>query len=166
MTYPSRRTLLTAALAITALLAAMMPAISQTSDVWTNTKISDLRRHQQKIPSEAAEHFETAQRYLMTIDRLTRKDELSPREQKKLDRAYRKATQELRDAVKASPDWVDARMALAAVLYKQGDLEPAATAYEEVLAIDPENTNAEAYLATVRYEMAKRDAMADDAGGR
>jgi len=168
MKRPIPRTLaLVACLALAGLVAAAIPTTAQTSDVWTNTKISDLRSHQQAIPSEAAEHYETAQRYLLTIDRLTKKDdELSARDQKKLDRAFKKATQELRAAVEASPDWIDARMALAAVLYKQGDLEPAATAYEEILALDPENTRAESYLATVRYEISKQERMDEDADGR
>lgn len=158
---------LLAGLALVGVLVAAVPAVGQTSDVWTNTKISDLRRHQQAIPSEAAEHYETAQRYLVTIDRMTKEDrELSPREQKKLDRAFNKATQELRAAIEASPDWIDARMALAAVLYKQGELEPAEAEYEEILSRDPENTRAESYLATVRYELAKKEQMAEDSGGR
>lgn len=162
-----RTLVLVAALTLAGIVAAAIPASAQTSDVWTNTKISDLRRHQQSISSEAAEHYETAQRYLVTIDRLTKEDkELSQREQKKLTRAFKRATQELRDAVKGSPDWVDARMALAAVLYKQGELELAESQYKEVLALDPENSNAESYLATVRYEISKKERMAEDAGGR
>lgn len=169
---PSRTAILVIGLALAALLATTLPALAQTADVWTNTKISDLRRHQQAISSEASEHYETAQRYLVTIDRLTKEDELSARQEKKLDRAYRKATQELRDAVKAAPDWIDARMALAAVLYKTGELEPAASEYQEILARDPENTRAESYLATVRYEqarqerMSKQEPMDEDSGGR
>lgn len=145
------------------------PLEAQTRDTWTNQKIYDMRRHQQEIPSVAAEHYETAQRYMVKIDRLAEKDDLSKRQQKKLDRAYDKAVQELEATIEEAPDWMEARLALGSVHYKRGALEPARETYQEILAIEPENERAQAYLGTVEYEIAQREQRrqaATDGGAR
>ncbi len=166
MTRPNPRISSTPAVPATALLALCLsillgalqaPLEAQTQDTWTNQKIYDLRRHQQEIPSVAAEHYETAQRYMLKIGRLTEKDDLSKRQQKKLDRAYDKAIQELEATIQEAPDWMEARLALGSVHYKRGALEPARKTYRELLAIEPENERAQAYLGTVEYEIAQRE---------
>ena len=166
MTRPNPRTSPTPGLLATALLALCLsillgalqaPLEAQTQDTWTNQKIYDMRRHQQEVPSVAAEHYETAQRYMLKIDRLTEKDELSKRQQKKLDRAYDKALQELEATIEEAPDWMEARLALGSVHYKVGALEPARKAYRAILAMEPENEKAQAYLGTVEYEIARRE---------
>jgi tetratricopeptide (TPR) repeat protein len=139
------------------LLAPCGAALAQTSDVWTNTKISDMRRHQQEVDSVAAEHYETAQRYLVKIERFLKNDELSDRQQKKLERAFGKAIQELGAAIEADPDWIEARLALGSVHYKHGDLEEARADYEGILEIEPEHDRARAYLGTVQYEIAQQE---------
>lgn len=150
------------AMGATVLLLAASPLLAQTSDVWTNQKISDLRRHQQQIPSEAAEHYEIAQSYLATIDHLGEKEDLSKRQQKKLDRAYEKATSELEVTIEKAPDWVEARMALGALQFKQEKYEEARVQYKEVLRLEPENERAKSFLGTVEYYIAHADADQDD----
>jgi cytochrome c-type biogenesis protein CcmH/NrfG len=151
-----------------ALLATASSLVAQTADVWTNTKISDLRRHQQQIPSEAAEHYEIAQRYLVTIDHLGDKEDRSKRQQKKLDRAYEKGTAELEEAIDKAPDWIEPRMALAALQYKREKYEAARDQYREVLRLDPDNERAKSFLGTVEYYISRQDAdqeeMQDDGG--
>jgi tetratricopeptide (TPR) repeat protein len=147
----------------TLLVAPWVSARAQTSDVWTNTKISDLRRHQQEVDSEAAEHYETAQRYMVKIDRLLKKDDLSNRQEKKLERAFDKAIQELRAAIEADESWIEARLALGSVHYKHGDLAEARADYEGILAMEPDHERARAYLGTVQYELAQQK-QADDMG--
>ena len=151
---------LAVALAVTAAASSMTasPLHAQTSNTWVNTKISDLRRHQEQIPSEAAEHYETAQRYLVTIDRLDDRDELSKRQQKKLDRAYEKATRELRAAIEKAPDWVEARMALAALYYREEAFEDSRGQYQEVLRLEPDNERAKSFLGTVEYYISRQQA--------
>ncbi len=156
-------------MAVAAVLAAASPLAAQTSSAWMNTKISDLRAAQQKIPSEAAEHYETAQRYLVTIQDLSDKKDLSKRQQKKLDRAFRKAISELGAAIESSPDWVEARMALGSVDYKKKDYEGARDQYQEVLRIEPDNDRAKSYLETVQYYISHQDAAdqeSDDQSAR
>jgi len=160
-----RRTLVLAlslALGAAALLATASSLAAQTSDVWTNSKISDLRRHQQQIPSEAAEHYEIAQRYLATIDRLDGKDDLSKREQKKLDRAYAKATTELEESVHQAPEWVESRMALAALHFKREEYEAAREQYKEILRLEPDNERVKSYLGTVEYYISRQGADQDE----
>jgi len=147
-----------------ALLATATPLLAQTSDVWTNSKISDLRRHNNAIPSEAAEHYEIAQRYLVTIDRLTKEDELSKRQQKKLDRSFKKATHELGVTVEKAPDWVEARMALAALHYKQKDYPAAREQYQAVLRYEPDNERAKSFLGTVEYYISHQEMDSQDDG--
>ncbi|MGD2116355.1 MAG: tetratricopeptide repeat protein [Acidobacteriota bacterium] len=139
------------------LLAPCGAALAQTSDVWTNTKISDLRRHQGEVDSEAAEHYETAQRYMVKIDRLLGDEDRGKRQEKRLEKAFDKAIRELNAAIEAAPDWIEARLALGSVHYKHGDLEEARSDYEGILAVDPEHERARAYLGTVQYELARRD---------
>jgi|GEM_PF-1625400 len=146
-----RRRSVLLAVAVAGLLSAIAPAVAQTPDVWTNQKISDMRRHQQEVPSQAAEHYEIAQRYLVTIDRLSKDDDLSQRQQKKLDRAYEKAIEELNATLEEAPDWIEARMALASVYYTKKDYEAARDQYQEILKTDPENERAASYLTTVEY---------------
>lgn len=142
-------------------LAASAPLSAQTPDVWTNQKISDMREHQQKVPSQAAEHYEIAQQYLATIDRLSKLDKRSARQQKKLDRAYAKTIDELNATLEAAPDWIEARMALASVYYTQKDYEAARDQYQEILKVDPENERAASYLTTVEYYIRHAEQAAD-----
>ena len=137
---------------VLSLAATALPAAAQTSDVWTNTKISDLRRHQQEVSAPAAEKLDMANRHLVRIDQLTQEEkELSPRQEKKLRKAYDKAVEHLEEAIGLEPEWLEPRLYLASVHYRMEEYDEAVRCYEEALELEPENEQVQGYLESARW---------------
>jgi len=137
----------------------------QTSDVWTNSKISDLRRHgvEGDVSRATSEHMEMANRYLQRVRQLTEKGDLTPRQQAKLDKAYERATSHLEQAIEGAPDWVEPRLYLAALHFQMKTYDQAVACYEGALALDPDNQDVQAYLTTARWYLEHENA--DEAPG-
>ena len=85
-----------------------------------------MREHQQKVPSQAAEHYEIAQQYLATIDRLTNWTSAAPASRRSSTGPTRRRSKSW-GRVEEAPDWIEARMALASVYYTEKDYEAART---------------------------------------
>ena len=60
----------------------------------------------------------------------------------------------LDDAIKRAPAWVEPVVTLGTVHYKMGEFKKAEAAYEEALALDPDNRDAKAFLDETRYALA------------
>jgi len=148
------------ALALLGALALAHPVHPQTSDVWTNTKISDLRRHGDEgdISRATSEHMEMANRYLQRVREFTEKEELSPRQQAKLDKAYGRAASHLEQAIDGAPDWVEPRIYLAALHFQMKAYDQAVACYEGALALEPDNEDVQGYLTTARWYRDHEDA--------
>lgn len=143
-----------------------LPLTAQTSDVWTNTKISDLRRHQAEVSAPAADQLDMANRYLARVNRFAEQEDLSPRQQKKLDKAYRRAVRHLDEAIELEPEWLEPRLYLAALHYRLEAYEDSVRCYEEALAVDPDNEQVQGYLETARWHAERqREETAEPAGG-
>lgn len=140
-------------LAAFALTLGALPAGAQTASVWHNQKINDMRAHQrdQEFGDRASQHYQLALEHVADMQRLLREDTLSNRQQKKLDKAYRKATEHLGQVIELEPEWLDAHLMLGSVHYKMEDYASAKTCYEAVLALDPEHADAQAYLSSVQW---------------
>lgn len=157
-----------AVMALAALLAASaLPARAQTGSLWHDQKINDMRAHErEKIAgTEAGNHYELALGHVQRIQVLLDEEDRSPRQEKKLRKAYDKAVEHLEGAVEAAPEWLDARMMLGAVHYKMKSYPEAKTAYEGALALDPDNESAKSYLASVNWYLERSGAEAGAGGG-
>lgn len=150
---------------VLSLLAPALPAFAQTSEVWTNTKISDLRRHQQEVSAPAAEKLDMANRHLARIDELTQEDELSPRQEKKLRKAYDRAVGHLEEAIELEPEWMEPRVYLAGVHFNVKEYDEAVRCYEEALALEPENEQVQSYLKTAQWYAERADDGAGESEG-
>lgn len=149
---------------------ALSPLSAQTSDTFTNTKIFDLKNRDnvEAYGQRASESYQLGLEYAATVQRLAREDERSPREEKKLQKAYRRAVRHLMSAVEEQPTWIEPWMTLGAIHYQMKDWGDARAAYRTVLEADPENADAAAYLETVEYylgQAAERTAGLADEGG-
>lgn len=147
----TRWTVLT--LALFALALGALPATAQTGSVWHNQKINDMRAHQRDrdFDDRAGQHYQIALEHVRDLQRLLREDELSPRQQKRLDKAYRKATEHLAQVIELEPEWIDAHLMLGSVHYKMEDYAAAKICYEAVLGLDPEHADAQAYLSSAQW---------------
>lgn len=153
--------------ALAALLAtSALPSRAQTGSLWHDQKINDMRAHERdKIAgTEAGNHYELALGYVERMQTLVDREDRSPRQEKKLQKAYDKAVEHLDGAIEAAPEWLDARLMLGAVHYKMKAYPEAKAAYEGALALDPDNESAKSYLASVNWYLERSGAQAG-AGG-
>jgi len=157
----------TAAVVALLAVAAVAPACAQSSDVWVNQKTFDMRSHDRNkaYDRRATEHYEQALAYVQTVQTLTEIDERSPRQEKKLQKAYTRAREHLDQAIKVSPDFVAARMMLGALHYRMKEYAAARDAYQGVLEVEPDNQDAQAYLSSVEYQLQRSEGEATDGGG-
>ena len=141
------------ALAFFSLALGVPPAAAQTGSVWHNQKMNDMRAHQrdQEFGDRASQHYQLALDHVRDMQRLLGDDEPSPRQRKKLDKAYRKAAEHLDQVIELEPGWLDAHLMLGSVHYKMEDYAAAKSCYEAVLAIDPEHADAQAYLSSAEW---------------
>lgn len=162
----TRWTVLT--LAFLALSVAALPATAQTASVWHNQKMNDMRAHQrdQEFGDRASQHYQLALEHVSDMQRLLREDERSEREQKKLDKAYRKAIKHLGQVIELEPEWLDAHLMLGSVHYKMADYASAKTCYEAVLGLDPEHADAQAYLSSAEWYLNQPEQAQLGGGGR
>lgn len=89
------------------------------------------------VPDEpAAEPHPAETHYVLGVTRLNAGDVLG-------------ATEELREALRVQPDFIEARMSLGVALYQIGDLDGAIEAYRAALRTQPDSVQAHVNLATV-----------------
>ena len=95
------------------------------------------------VPGEpAAEPHPAETHYVLGVTRLNAGDVLG-------------ATEELREALRVQPDFLEARMSLGTALYQIGDLDGAIEAYQSALRTKPDLVQAHVNLATIY--MVKRE---------
>jgi tetratricopeptide (TPR) repeat protein len=157
----------TVAVAILVAAAAAAPASAQTGSVWHDQKMFDMKSHERNkaFDRRATEHYELALSYVQTLDTLAAVEDRSPRQEKKLQQAYERATKHLEESIEASPDFVAARMMLGAVHYRMKDYEDARAAYQGVLEVEPDNQDAKAYLSSVEYYLQRAGSATAESGG-
>lgn len=151
-------------LSAVAVAAAALPLHAQTPDNWMNQKISDLRRAQGEISSPAGEQLDMASRHLATIQRLLEKEDLSDRQQRKLDKAYERAAGHLEEAIELEPEWLEPRLYLGALHYKVGEYDEAVRWYEEAHAMAPGDKQVESYLINARWHAERQGDGGSGAG--
>lgn len=146
---------------------AATPAAAQTGSLWHNQKLNDMKSHEREsaYDSRANESFQMGLQYMSDLQRLLKEDDRGPRQEKKLDKVYRKAVQNFESAIDAEPEWFDAYIMLGSVHYKMKDYPAAKAAYESALSIDPEHADAQAYLSTVQWYMDHPEAEQESGGG-
>ena len=129
------------------------PASAQTGSVWHNQKMSDMHKHDREsaFDSRANEHYQMGLQYMNDMQRLLGDDDRGPKQEKKLDKAYRKAVKNFESAIKVDEDWMEPYIMLGSIHYKMKDFPAAKSAYESALALDPENSDVQAYLNTVNW---------------
>ncbi len=144
---------------------ATAPAAAQTGSLWHNQKLNDMKTHDREsaYDSRANEFFQMGLQYMSDLQRLLKEDDRSPRQEKKLDKTYRKAVKNFESAIDTEPEWLDPRVMLGSIHYKMKDYPAAKAAYESALAIDPEHADVQAYLSTVQWYMDHPEAEQADA---
>lgn len=142
-------------------------AAAQTGDVWQNQKTFDMKSHEnnQAFDRRATEHYELALSHVDTVNKLSDVEDRSPREEKRLKKAYERAVEHLEEAIEVSPDFVAARMMLGAVHYRMKSYEKARAAYQGVLEVEPDNEDAKAYLSSVEYYLERAGSTTAESGG-
>lgn len=141
------------------------PLAAQTGDTATNLRTHDFNRATQRDTSTPGQRaYETALGYVNRIRSLETKresgEELSAREQKKLDKAYEKALAGLTEAVEEAPAWVEPRLTLGALHYNRGEYDAALDAFQGVLDVEPEHQAALDFRRMCEEEIAASEGSA------
>jgi tetratricopeptide (TPR) repeat protein len=126
-----------------------------------------MKSHQrgQDFDNRANTHYQLAIDHVRDMQRLLDEEELSRRQENRLDKAYRKATSHLEEAVEIEPEWLEAHLLLGSVHYKMADYGAAKSSFEAVLALDPEHGDAQAYLSSAQWYLDHPEKTASDGGG-
>jgi tetratricopeptide (TPR) repeat protein len=161
------RAAVTFAVVLVTVALAPLAAEAQTGSLWHNQKLNDMKAHQrgQDYDNRANQHYQLAVDHVRDLQRLLAEDELSRRQEKRLDRAYRKATSHLEQVVEVEPEWLEAHLLLGSVHYKMEDYAAAKTAFEGVLSLDPEHQDAQAYLSSAQWHLDHPEETALGGGG-
>lgn len=148
---PSPRHFSYAALLTGALLCLAAPLPAQSGDTAANIRAHDFNAKTQEQPSPGQQAYTNAMGYVQRIKQLEGRQKvgeaLSARDEKKLEKYYQRAVDNLGEAIDEAPVWKEPRVTLGALLFNQGDYRVARAAFQAVLELDPDDRAAQDFSA-------------------